>query len=249
MCSQSYNSYVHISSWYDQIMCHVDYSEWSQYIATLLKKHKVVPTRILELGAGTCQHARFLDFGSEAYTVYTDLSETMLQNAWSKSTLKTTCCDMRALPFKPGFDFVMMLYDAFNYMVTEYEVEDMFKEVYRVLEPEGHFLFDMTTEYNSETYFMDDAFHEDCGDFEYVRNSWYDPNNNLQHNDFIFFVKTENGLYAKIEEDHIQKVYPYKQVVAQCKAAGFIVKGAYSEQSLKKPTGKSLRIHLLVQKP
>ncbi len=248
MEEQSHNSYVHISSWYDQIMCHVDYAEWSQYIGKLLKKHRVVPTKILELGAGTCQHGRFLDFGSTAQRIYTDLSFDMLNSAWSKTQLTTLCCDMKALPFKPHFDFVMMMYDAFNYMTSEYEVSDMLADVHRVLQPDGFFLFDMTTEYNSETYFFDDTYHEEFDEVDYIRNSYYDNANQLQHNDFVFYIKDSSGGYSKISEDHIQKVYPYKTVVAACKEAGFKVVGAYSGLTLRKPTGKSLRIHLLVQK-
>jgi len=248
MSEQSYNSYVHISPWYDQIMCHVDYAEWAGYISKVLTTHGVAPKKIIELGAGTCQHARFLDFGPDSYSLYTDLSYDMLDNAWSKNELNRACCDMKSLPFKQSFDLVMLMYDAFNYLVSEYDVEDMFNEVHRVLLPGGFFLFDITTEYNSESYFLDESFHEDYGEFEYVRNSWYDPDNRFQHNDFTYFIKGEDGRYSKITEDHIQKVYSLKTVTTLCKQAGFKMVGTYSGMTMKKPNAKSLRVHLLVQK-
>ena len=76
-------TYDVIAEIYDEIMQHVDYRKWAEYILDILKKHKHEPGKVLELACGTGSITKELQRNKIEVTGL-DLSLPMVQAAVQK---------------------------------------------------------------------------------------------------------------------------------------------------------------------
>jgi SAM-dependent methyltransferase len=173
----------------------------------------------------------------------------MLTHADASAQGGRVAANALSLPFKPGFDVVLMVYDAFNYIMTEEDAVRCLSEVRRVLVPGGVFIFDVTTEANSRKHFEDLL---DFGELEgctYVRESRYDRDARLQRNDFTFFVEGDPGRFAKVKESHQQRIYRLAKLKAMARKAGLTVEGCFDGFTLDPGGEESERIHFVLKNP
>ncbi len=241
-------SYRVIASYYDWIMAHVEYDAWGRYLRRLWAKTGAEPERILELGAGTCPFAGRGVYPEGADVVYSDLSPYMLARA-SDAAGTRVAANALALPFRGGFQLCLMVYDAFNHLMTEADALRCLDEVSRVLEKGGLFLFDITTEANSLRHF-DQAL--DFGELEgctYLRESRYDRQARLQSNDFTFFTEGAQGCWRKTRECHQQRIYRVADVLRLAERAGFAVAGCHEGFTFRAAREASERVHFSLRKP
>jgi len=229
-------------------MEHVDYKAWAGYIKKISATLEFQPKIILEIGSGTCPFASENIFRGENFKVFSDISLSMLRQADSKKARNKVVCDGILLPFIEGFDFCLMIYDTFNYLMEEVEVLKCFKEVNRVLKSGGHFLFDVTTEYNSTTYFYDTVDFEENEETSVIRESWYDDKNTMQNNLFTYFIKKENGNYIRVKETHMQKIYSIENILGLIEASPLSLVAHYDNITFNPPAENSERIHFLLKK-
>lgn len=242
-------SYRVIAPYYDWIMAHVDYDAWGRHLARLWRRFGSEPSSILELGSGTCPFSRREVFPAGAKVVYSDLSPFMLGHADKSSGGGRVAANALALPFKGPFQVCIMVYDAFNYLMTEEDVERCLTEVHRVLAEGGLFIFDVTTEANSRRHFEDLL---DFGELEgctYVRESRYDRDARLQSNDFTFFVERATGDFRKVKESHQQRIWRLSKIRSLAAKAGLAVEGCFDGFNLKPGSEESERIHFVLRKP
>ena len=225
-------------------MGHVQYAQWAQSIQKILKRHKIAPHMLLELGAGTCRLAPWLSIPSLQQRVHTDLSLDMLRQAEADFPYSRVTCNATTLPFSQKFDWVLMCYDAANYL-SEQALQTMFAEIYRVLLPGGIFLFDVTTEENSLQWFEDyvDAFETSGGLL--LRRSSYDAEHHEQHNFFDLFTPASAGLYERKQEHHIQYIYPILTLCSWLNECDFVVVDLLDAQNLRPAREKSERVQIL----
>lgn len=229
-------------------MNHVNYDSWGNYIVSLCEKHNVDCHKVLELGSGTCQLPQYVSFPDNSSWVFSDLSFAMLDSAASGFPYSRVVADMRALPFSSNFSFIYTMYDSFNYLLSSKEVLDTFNQVSQSLSKEGHFLFDVTTEYNSKYWFADDESIEEFQDCDIARQSYYDEEHRLQHNDFIFYEKVENGLYRKVTENHCQRIYLLDELLKLVKKSPLKLVAVYSDFTFSKPKKNAERLQILLRK-
>lgn len=234
---------------YDRMMGHVAYEDWAQALRKIIKRSKVKVSRLLELGAGTCNLAKHMDWPELKLRVHTDLSLEMVQAAGVDFPYSRAVCNATQLPFgNASFDFILMSYDAVNYL-DEDQLSELFAEVQRVLIPGGIFIFDITTEKNSLEWFTDysDAFEvEGC---MLVRRSAYEQDTRIQHNYIDVFEPVENGLFRKVSEHHQQFIHSVPSLIQSIQNSDLEVMGLWDGQSLKEATPLSERIHVLVGVP
>lgn len=101
----------------------------------------VLGRRVLEIGAGAGQGARYLS-GQGAEVVASDLSAGMLRTAVRLGRLPFVQCDGAALPFADGsFDTVFTAYGVVPFVADSAAV---MHEAARVLRPGGRFVFSTT---------------------------------------------------------------------------------------------------------
>ncbi|MFC1585070.1 class I SAM-dependent DNA methyltransferase [Fibrobacterota bacterium] len=241
-------SYKIIAPYYDWIMTHVDYDVWTEYLRSLWKKHHIRPKTVLELGAGTCNFMMAGLYSSSMRVIFTDLSWYMLLQAKGKAEVRCAAVNALSLPFTGTFDVCLMLYDSINYLRSADDLEQCLKEVHRVLAENGVFIFDVTTEFNSRTFFGDSLECEEREDCAVIRHSWYDRKAKLQGNDFLYFIQDTDSRYVRFEESHRQRVYSIAEIKAVIRRTEFKLLGYYENFGFKTADNRSERIHYVLQK-
>jgi len=234
---------------YDRLMYHVEYDEWVSLIGRIISKFSSVKSpAIYEIGGGTGLLGQRLV--AEGYSYQgSDFSFQMCQEAKSKG-LPFFCADGRSLPLKQKFDLVIFLYDGINYLLTLEEYASLFSQVANILPKGGLFLFDITTETNSISHFIDYLDFEDYGDYSFVRRSYYDDTKTTQYNEFTIFKLDQKKppLYQKYKEHHEQKVFPVKLLEETIPRSHFHIVGIYDGYTFRKYSSRSERIHFLLKK-
>jgi SAM-dependent methyltransferase len=234
---------------YDRIMAHVQYHQWAFLIEkTISQFSKTERPVILEIGCGTGVLASKLPTNDYTF-LGSDLSFKMCRQARSRIPL-LFCADGRALPLRKPVDLILFLYDGINYLPTLADYAALFREIHRCLTPQGLFLFDITTEHNSCTFFLDNLDYEDFGSTFYLRHSYYERAALLQHNDFTIFVEADSqpGLFSRSVERHRQKVFPVAAVADTVPRELFELLGTWDGFTFKKYSRRSERVHFLVRK-
>jgi ubiquinone/menaquinone biosynthesis C-methylase UbiE len=240
--------YTVIAPFYDWMMSHVDYKTWAEYIRAVWVKNGIQPGKILELAAGTCPFQKTNLFPANAWVVQTDVSYLMLRHSKCGRQPPRLAADVVRLPIKGLFDACIMIYDAINYLAGQKMLETCFNEVHRILAPEGLFIFDVTTEHNSMTYFQDNIQLEERHNCTLVRHSWYEKKKKIQHNRLINFIIDQDGRYTRLEEHHEQTVYSISQITSGAVKAGFTLAGCYGDFTFEPPARDSERIHFVLRK-
>jgi ubiquinone/menaquinone biosynthesis C-methylase UbiE len=240
--------YTALSDYYDSIMSHVNYHDWEELIAKVLKKYSPEKNpSILELGAGTGTLGKRL---KKKYN-YTgsDLSFNMSVEA-RKKNLPVICADAKYSPVRKKYDIIIFLYDGINYLNTLSEYKTVFESVACNLKQEGIFLFDITTETNSIRYFYDYLDYKEIENTSVIRHSYYNPKKHIQYNDFTFFSpeNQENRHYLKRSESHVQKVFKPEQIESVIPRKLFSVLGIWDGYSMHNYNKYSERIHFLLKK-
>ncbi len=230
-------------------MAHVEYHAWFTLIQKILSTYcKHEKPSILELGGGTGTLAKLLTENGFP-TCGSDISFSMCKEARRKG-LSFFCADAAKLPLKNSFSLILFLYDSINYLSTLPEYTRLFLEVYFCLDTDALFLFDITTETNSKTNFIDFIDAEDFGDTSYVRHSYFDKAKSIQHNDFTLYRQHpgNNAFYRKECEFHTQKIFSVKEILSAIPENHFSVLGVWDNFSCNTFTSRSERIHFLLQK-
>lgn len=159
------------------------------------------------------------------------------------------CCDYRRLPFRDGsFDAALCLYDAVNYCLGPDDLDAFFTEACRILVPGGVLVFDATTSRNSRLNFADVIFHDRVEGADVVRHSWYDTEPRFQHNDFTYFLPRKGGGFNRVEERHIQRVWPKRAFPVAAAKAGLEFLGCWDDDL--QPAGPgAFRLHMACKRP
>jgi ubiquinone/menaquinone biosynthesis C-methylase UbiE len=243
-------SYNILAEYYDTIMNHVNYFEWYDLIARIIKCNSLKkPVSILEIGGGTGTLGDMLSKKRNIHYFGSDLCYNMAYMA-SKKKLPCFCADGRFLPVKKKFEMVIFLYDGINYLPTLSDYRKLFYSVATCLHPNGLFLFDITTRQNSITYFFDLYDYQEIKGTSVIRHSYYHPNNYLQKNDFFFFspVKGHSNLFTKQIESHSQKIFKPEQIKTVIPESIFTCRGIWDNFSMNTFNENSERVHFLLQK-
>lgn len=239
------NSYQALAEVYEKLIDNCDYEKWSQYLLKNIKKYSNGNVG-MDLACGSGKITRFLS--ENGYNMAgADISEEMLVQAKMLSSEKKLAIryfksDLNNLRFSEKFDFVTAINDAFNYVKGE-NLLKVFKNVNKILCPQGLFLFDISSEYKLKNLIGNNMFGEDYPEVSYL---WF---NELKENgvamDLSFFIK-RGELYEKKEEKHFQYIHKTEFVTDCLKKAGFTVLAV--DEFGNELNDKSLRINFTAVK-
>lgn len=163
-------------------------------VAAKPKGYGKIGSRVLDLACGTGQFAYRL--GQRGFVVTAvDISSEMLAVAEAKARslnleISFFRQDMRQLQLPKCYDLVVCLCDSLNYLLEVDDLTATFSGVARVLEPGGHFVFDLNTEHKLATVYGDNTYAADLGDYAYIWENEYQPDTKLCYMDLAFFVPT-----------------------------------------------------------
>lgn len=246
------DSYTGFSYLYDMFMDNIPYESWYAYIKELLLKHNINNGIILDLGCGTGTITQML--AEDGYDMIgIDNSEEMLQVAMEKNdknhlNILYLLQDMREFELYGTVAAIVSICDSMNY-ITEYEdLVQVFRLANNYLDPEGLFIFDMTTDakYSSigNSVITD---NRDEGSFIWENN--YFPDKKINQYDLTIFARVdENGnLYERFDETHIQRVYEIDEVKRAISDAGMEFVAVYDAFTFDTPTPDSERIYFIAK--
>lgn len=244
----SVDPYEAIAPIYDRIMAHVEYDKWVDFIVSLLRRETKWPPRLLELACGTGIMAGKLAKHGLEVTGY-DRSPGMIKQAKSKSSsakLRFEVADFVSFPNDEKFDAAICLYDSINYLMELSDLNSFIERVSASLNPDGVFIFDICTRYNSYTNFRGFVDEGEIGEYYYFRHSNYDPKTHIHANDFLLYNRINPSVQFK--EHHEQYIYSVKQIQGAIRASGLSLESKFDDIYLAPARLRSLRIHFLTRK-
>ena len=136
-------------SWFDSKYYHILYKNRNTLEAHFLIKNLVnllIPDKnslFLDLGCGSGRHS--IELNKMGYKVDgIDLSTKSLEIAkpFENSRLKFIRADFRKLDFENKYDFILNLFTSFGYFDKENEHAQVFKQIFKSLKNNGHFVID-----------------------------------------------------------------------------------------------------------
>ncbi len=241
------NSYTKFAQLYDGLMnSDISYAEWADYIENLFDRYGKNPHLVCDLACGTGNMT--LPLSARGYEMIgVDKSFDMLSIARDKAADKGLDVmfleqDLKKLDLFGSCDAFLCMIDGFNYILNPnslYKIAKRIKTCF--LEPDGLFIFDLSSEYKLKTYIGDNTFiHDGDGVFYAWENKFYE-NTKMCEMYLNFFVKTKTG-YDRFGERHLQRAYKEDEIRKIFLAAGFSQVDAYSPLTFEKPKKDDMRI-------
>lgn len=241
------NSYTKFARLYDSLMnADVNYEKWADYIENLFDKYDKSPNLICDLACGTGNIT--LPLSHRGYDMIgVDKSFDMLSIAREKAQdmeLDTMFLeqDLKKLDLYGSCDAFLCMIDGFNYILNPTSLYNIAKRIKTCFwEPDGIFIFDLSSRYKLESYIGNNTFVHDGDDVFYVWENNYYKNTKMCEMYLNFFVKSQKG-YQRFGERHLQHAYSEDEIRKIFLKAGFSEVDAYSPLTFDNPKPDDLRI-------
>lgn len=234
--------YSQIAAFYDKLMDHVDYESWADYIQLLFEIYGVETKTVIDGGCGTGRMMKALEKKNFQVCGF-DLSFNMIQEAKKRCTGPLWQGDLRNFSLGSTRDAFICLYDTIHYLSAD-SICRLFEAVYRVLKPDGLFIFDVVTENHILEYWANYTEMDQIDDYRYVRRSWYESKNRCQHTEFE--IDCHSG--PTFREHHCQWIFPLAYFSELGGQYGFEQAGMFESQTQKPGDEQSDRIHFILRK-
>ena len=116
------------------------------------------------------------------------------------------------------FGFATAVNDCFNYIPKD-KLLTAFKKVYRLLEKNGVFLFDVSSERKFREKIANTVSVDDRDGVTYL--SFNDVQGDTATMEVTLFVRQQDGKYERKDEKHVQYIYTAEEIVSALEQAGF----------------------------
>jgi len=214
--------YKNFSKVYDIMMEYADYDGWKDIIEEKIERYGDSPKTILDLGCGTGEVLIRLNSKYEMTGV--DLSKEMVEIANRKiDTVSFYVQDMRKLKLDKKHDVVISLFDTVNHLISLEGLKKTFSSVWENLNEDGLYIFDVVTRELMEEMFPGGNFIDDRGDIMIIWEHEEDAEGGIDYVDTTFFVKQKNGMFKKITEEYVKKIFTVDEIMNAAKEVGFQV--------------------------
>lgn len=244
--------YTRFADIYDRLTHDIHYIKWADYIQSAFLKFGLTPKLILELGCGTGSLA--IELSKRGYEMIAlDASVDMLGKAYEKAKAEKTDIlflnqDMREFELYGTVDVVICMLDSINYITSIKDIKKVFGLVQNYLNPGGLFIFDTNSSYKLSQVLGNETFYELDNEISWVWQNTYDSKKRITTFDLTFFVKNQNGLYERFEENHKERAFSREEIVQALESTGLKLLGDYGNLTFKRPAPKEERIFYVVQK-
>ncbi len=244
-------AYTNFAQVYDLFMDDIPYTEWCDYITSLLQEYQISEGLLLDLGCGTGTLTEALS--KKGYDMIgIDASLEMLEIAMEKhlasgSNTLYLLQDMRNFELYGTVKAIISICDSINYILTLEELIQVFSLVNNYLDPKGIFLFDLNTEYKYHTLLADNTIAEAREDSSFIWENYYDPDTKINEYHLTLFLKEKEELYHRYTETHYQRSYSLEEIQTALQKAGLTFLAAYDAFTREPVKANSERIYILAR--
>lgn len=235
------DSYSNISLIYNDLVRHVNYRAWADYLDELIEIYNIKTDYVLELASGTGKMMPGMHLDSKL-KIMSDISYPMINQA--PANMVKICLDMMNIPFKQRFNIVISCFDSVNHLSSRAALSSHFSEANRVLLPGGYFLFDIVTEQNSYAYVGSYSKKRKQGNLIYQQASNYDPLKRVHKNSFIINLPDS----TKIVENHFEYIYQTEIIDQVLKESNFELVDKFEAFTRKKVKPDTFRIQYVARR-
>ncbi|MCD4650704.1 MAG: methyltransferase domain-containing protein [Candidatus Cloacimonetes bacterium] len=207
------------------------WNEFSDVVAPLIcdyfeEKGQGLQKRLLDVGCGTGRLAKY--FCNEGFRVIgIDRSESMLEHARESckpfvdsGKAEFIAADAAGFSMRQTFPLITATYDMLNHLEDIDKLRGCFFSVYRLMEREGMFIFDMNTEKGLRQGWHSHSIREDKESL-IIMSSYYDEEIKRAWLKNHGFIKQDNGLYMRFEEVVYNTMFPLSTVRSLLMECGF----------------------------
>ncbi len=252
-----------VAPYYDRLMSGIPYFWWFRYIEALvayamelldesdrsgraeLSEAPRWPQTVLDLCCGTGSLTEL--FYTHGYQVVgVDISAPMIEQARRKAEeqgyrIPYYVQDASELELPSTFDLVVSVFDSLNNITEPARFAQCMQRVYRHLNANGVFIFDLNTEYAFVHKMFDQSERRRTSPVRYRWRSEYDPSTHLCTVRMEFWVDEDDGERYFVEV-HRQRAYSDAEVRTMLKEAGFRAVHAFDAYTIHPPTRRSDRV-------
>lgn len=245
------NRYNEFASLYDELMNDFDYEKWFYYIEDIFRRYNISPKRILEMACGTGNLSIHLAEKGYKLTCF-DLSEEMLAQAYEKlnkyKNVKLLNGDMIHFKIDQKFDSIISICDSINYITDLKDLKSTFENVYKHLDDNGIFIFDINSFYKISEIIGNNVFVEDREDIFYTWQNYYDSETRVCEFYLSFFIKENGDNYIRFDEDHKERAHTVEEIISTLKSAGFKSIDYFEAFTTEEITPTTERINFVARK-
>ncbi len=209
-----------------------DYTQWSQYLYTVLQQHNA--TKGVDLACGTGKMTRLLA-KMGANVIGCDSSIDMLAEARSLGKGTYICQDMMQLQLPNKVQFVTIINDGVNY-IAHSDIHRLFANIYDNLTDGGVLIFDISSSYKLTNVIGNNVFYRDMDN---VTCLWTNSLDNEKVTMDICLFESQDGVrYVRQDEQHVQYIHQHEQIMNSLQCAKFSVQccDCYSNQQISDKT-------------
>ena len=244
-----YESYQSFASVYDEFMDGTDYQRAADKIRGIILQYGLSrpaelkadggkegdvllaaeKNLVVDLGCGTGKLTEILaDMGFDVMGI--DLSEEMLSMALERRDRlrhKTLylCQDMREFELYGTAGTFVSVGDSVNYLLTDEDMDRLFRRVNTFLYPGGIFVFDFKTLHLYRDVIGDSTIAEDREDCSFIWENWFDGDTRINEYDLSLFIRdldAGENVFHKYQEIHRQRGYTLEEMKKYVSDAGLM---------------------------
>lgn len=244
-------AYTDFASVYDTFMDETPYESWCRFLVETLGEFGVKDGLVLDLGCGTGTLTGLLSkAGYDMIGV--DYSSQMLSVAMTKKEksgldILYLLQDMREFELYGTVRAVISVCDCLNYLLEEEELIQTFRLVNNYLDPKGIFIFDFNTVYKYKEVIGDTTIAENREDCSFIWDNFYHEKEEINEYDLTIFVRQQEALYRKFQENHYQRGYCLEQMKQFLQEAGMEFVKALDADTHGEVTNESQRIYCIAR--
>ena len=231
-------AYSDFAKVYDTFMDETPYSEWCEYIISLLKAYNITDGLVPELLASAGYDMIGVDNSSQMLTI------AMEKKDLAKKNILYLMQDMREFELYGTIKAVVSVCDSLNYLLESEDLVKTFQLVNNYLDPKGIFIFDFNTVFKYETIIGDAVIAENREECSFIWENYYHLEEQINEYDLTIFAK-EGDLYRKFTETHYQRGYSLEEMIKIIEASGLELMASYDAFTRNEPTDTSERIYII----
>lgn len=249
--------YDDLATVYDHFQSDIEPALWAQYIHALIlqfgpKKGDGTGGRLLlcDLGCGTGDFC--LQMLANNYEVIgIDSSLGMLERARAKDPSEEILYlaqDISRMELFGTVDIFTCLLDTVNHITDKRSFSRMLKSFRNYLNPNGLFIFDVSTPRHLRETLGNHTFPVVYDDYALFWQNHFSEKTQISTSDVVLFRKTESGLFERADTQIRERVYEHQEIKDLLEMNGMKLIAHYGALTRRGPKQSDARVFYIAQK-